>query len=124
MDTRFDEAVAAALFFIMRDFGGDFGAGVEAFRARCRPTPGREHSWRQNILVVDIGGGTTDLAVINLQLRDGTPDPAPGQDTRFTGRLYVLTPTLLGSTGNCSWAGASWRCTSSAGTRRPSRIIC
>ncbi|MCX4671950.1 Hsp70 family protein [Streptomyces sp. NBC_01381] len=105
VDTRFDEAVAAALFFIMRDFGGDFAAGVEAFRARCRPTPGREHFWRQNILVVDVGGGTTDLAVINLQLRDGTPDPAPGQDTRFTGRLYVLTPTLLGSTGNLQLGG-------------------
>ncbi|MGW6057765.1 Hsp70 family protein [Streptomyces sp. NPDC055189] len=104
VDTRFDEAVAAALFFIMRDFGGDFAAGVEAFRARCRPLPGTDRLG-QNILVVDIGGGTTDLAVINLQLRDGTPDAQPGQDTRFTGRLYVLTPTLLGSTGNLQLGG-------------------
>ncbi|MFE6158110.1 Hsp70 family protein [Streptomyces sp. NPDC056486] len=104
VDTRFDEAVAAALFFIMRDFGGDFAAGVEAFRARCRPVSGTDR-WGQNILVVDVGGGTTDLAVINLQLRDGTPEPLPGQDTRFTGRLYVLTPTLLGSTGNLQLGG-------------------
>ncbi|MEU5998332.1 Hsp70 family protein [Streptomyces sp. NPDC047197] len=104
VDTRFDEAVAAALFFIMRDFGGDFAAGVEAFRARCSPVAGTDR-WGQNILVVDIGGGTTDLAVINLQLKDATPDPLPGQDPRFTGRLYVLTPTLLGSTGSLQLGG-------------------
>ncbi|WP_030675188.1 hypothetical protein [Streptomyces sp. NRRL B-1347] len=105
VDTQFDEAVAAALFFIMRDFGGDFVAGVEAFRARCRPLPGTDRAWQQNVLVIDIGGGTTDLALINLRLKDATPDPVPGQDPRFTGRLYVLTPTLLGSTGHLQLGG-------------------
>ncbi|MDN3025882.1 hypothetical protein [Streptomyces sp. S.PB5] len=105
VDTQFDEAVAAALFFIMRDFGGDFAAGVEAFRARCRPLPGNSRAWQQNVMVLDIGGGTSDLALINLRLRDNTPDPAPGQDVRFTGRLYALTPKLLGSTGHLQLGG-------------------
>ncbi|MEV6378152.1 hypothetical protein AB0M31_01875 [Streptomyces sp. NPDC051773] len=105
VDTQFDEAVAAALFFIMRDFGGDYAAGVEAFRARCRRLPGSGRSWEQNVLVIDVGGGTTDLALINLKLKDNTPDPGPGQDPRFTGRLYVLTPTLLGSTGHLQLGG-------------------
>ncbi|MEI5101077.1 hypothetical protein RB200_24155 [Streptomyces sp. PmtG] len=105
VDTQFDEAVAAALFFIMRDFGGDFVAGVEAFRARCRPLPGTDRAWQQNVLVADIGGGTFDVALINLHLKDATPDPPPGQDPRFTGRLYVLTPTLLGSTGHLQLGG-------------------
>lgn len=105
VDTQFDEAVAAALFFIMRDFGGDFAAGVEAFRARCRPLPGSGRAWQQNVMVLDIGGGTSDLALINLKLKDNTPDPTPGQDPRFTGRLYVLTPKLLGSTGHLQLGG-------------------
>ncbi|MFE7835020.1 hypothetical protein ACFU53_02770 [Streptomyces sp. NPDC057474] len=105
VDTQFDEAVAAALFFIMRDFGGDFAAGVEAFRARCRQLPGSGRSWQQNVMVIDVGGGTTDLALINLKLKDNTPDPPPGQDPRFTGRLYVLTPKLLGSTGHLQLGG-------------------
>ncbi|GGO42233.1 Hsp70 family protein [Streptomyces lasiicapitis] len=105
VDTQFDEAVAAALFFIMRDFAGDFVAGVEAFRARCRPLPGTDRAWQQNVLVVDVGGGTSDLALINLHLKDATPDPMAGQDPRFGGRLYVLTPTLLGSTGHLQLGG-------------------
>lgn len=105
VDRQFDEAVAAALFFVMRDFGGDFAAGVEAFRARCRPLPGTTTAWQQNVMVLDIGGGTTDLALINLRLKDRTPDPAPGQDPRFTGRLHVLTPKLLGSTGHLQLGG-------------------
>ncbi|CAM5398183.1 hypothetical protein GCM10010329_58440 [Streptomyces spiroverticillatus] len=106
VDTQFDEAVAAALFFIMKGLGGDFGAGVEAFRARCRELPGTfGKAWQQNALILDVGGGTSDVALISLHLKDRTPDPAPGEDERFTGRLYVLTPKLLGSTGHLQLGG-------------------
>ncbi|MFI8992682.1 Hsp70 family protein [Streptomyces sp. NPDC053542] len=104
VDTQFDEAVAAALFFIMRDFGGDFAAGVESFRSRCRVLAGGA-AWQQNALTLDIGGGTTDLGLISLLLKDRTPTPAPRVDPRFTGRLYVLTPKLLGSTGHLQLGG-------------------
>lgn len=71
VETRYDEAVAAAMFFLMRDFGGDFGVGVEAAKARYRPIA--KDAWEQNILVIDIGGGTTDIALLTMTLQDKTP---------------------------------------------------
>jgi molecular chaperone DnaK (HSP70) len=105
VQSLFDEAIAAALFGLMRDFGGDARTGVQVFRTRCRPVPGSDRHWQQNVLVADIGGGTTDIALVKLGLREDTPDLGPGSDSRFTGRRYVVTPTLLGSTGALQLGG-------------------
>jgi hypothetical protein len=114
---RFDEGTAALMFVLMRDFGGDDAAGIEVFRARSRGIgPGR---WRQNLLVIDIGGGTTDIALTRLELRDLTnavdkiaqrgqqagPDGATEEDPRTRGRVYVLRPEVLGSTGHPQYGG-------------------
>ncbi|MET8992858.1 hypothetical protein ABZW49_46070 [Nonomuraea wenchangensis] len=99
----YDEAVAAALFFLMRDFGGDAQAGIEAFRARCRPVPGKR-MWRQVLLVIDIGGGTTDIALLLLELHDLTV-PDPRLDPLVQGRYYLLRPRVLGSTGHAQLGG-------------------
>ncbi|MEV5410448.1 hypothetical protein AB0K60_16605 [Thermopolyspora sp. NPDC052614] len=99
----YDEAVAAALFFLMRDFGGDAQAGIEAFRARCRPVPGKR-MWHQHLLVIDIGGGTTDIALLLLELHDLTR-PVPGLDPLVQGRHYLLRPRVLGSTGHPQLGG-------------------
>ncbi|WP_395109037.1 hypothetical protein [Actinomadura sp. SCN-SB] len=102
--TSYDEAVGAAFFFLMKDVGARSGNGIEALRARCRPLPGRPGHWQRNVLVVDIGGGTTDIALITFVLSDETP-PLPGSDPRFTGRFYRIVPTLRGSSGHANLGG-------------------
>ncbi|MFF0574688.1 hypothetical protein [Streptosporangium saharense] len=102
--TTFDEAVAAALFFVMRDFGGESDTGVEPFRARSRRVrPGRP-AWRQNMLVIDIGGGTTDVALFALHLIDRQV-PAEDVPEEFFGRHYVIRPEVRGSTGHPQLGG-------------------
>ncbi|MFB4314148.1 hypothetical protein [Actinomadura sp. 21ATH] len=102
--TSYDEAVGAAFFFLMKDVGARSGSGIEALRARCRPLPGRPGHWQRNVLVVDIGGGTTDIALITFVLSDETP-PLPGGDHRFTGRYYRIVPTLRGTSGHANLGG-------------------
>lgn len=102
--TTFDEAVAAALFFVMRDFGGESDTGIEPFRARSRRVrPGRP-AWRQNMLVIDIGGGTTDVALFALHLLDRQV-PAEGVAEEFSGRHYLIRPEVRGSTGHPQLGG-------------------
>ncbi|MEU9284601.1 hypothetical protein AB0D57_07665 [Streptomyces sp. NPDC048275] len=101
---HFDEAVAAVMFFVMRDFGGDLDTGVEAFRARSRKV-GRA-DWTQNVLALDIGGGTTDMALLTLSLKDTTPvEVLSRPDADRLGRHYTLTPTVQGSSGHTRLGG-------------------
>jgi hypothetical protein len=95
IDLSYDEAVAAAMFFLLRDFAGDHDIGLEVLRARSRPTR-RSDQWAQNLLVIDIGGGTADIALLTLTLIDSTP---PELDPRLHGRYYELHPEVRGSTG-------------------------
>lgn len=101
---HFDEAIAAVMFFVMRDFGGDLNVGVEAFRARSR---GRQQgSWVQNVLTIDVGGGTTDMALLTLALKDTTPpDLLERPDVGRLGRHYTVTPTVRGSSGHTRLGG-------------------
>ena len=96
----YDEAVSVALFFLWREFGGDLSLGIESFKIRCRK-PGH---WSQNALVIDIGGGTTDIALLNLMLSEKDPFE-PGEDRGDGGRYYVLTPKVLGSSGHLQLGG-------------------
>ncbi|GAA4150556.1 hypothetical protein GCM10022251_16580 [Phytohabitans flavus] len=103
--TNYDEGVAAALFFLMRDFGGaraEFGA--EGLRARSRQVATDPPTWHQNMLVVDIGAGTTDIALLRLTLIDRTPAVAGGNET-VRGKYYVLLPEVLNSTGHPQLGG-------------------
>ncbi|MFF4349118.1 hypothetical protein [Streptomyces sp. NPDC001530] len=101
---HFDEAIAAVMFFVMRDFGGDLNVGVEAFRARSRSR--RRGNWVQNVLTIDIGGGTTDMALLTLSLKDTTPlDVLERPDAGHLGRHYTLTPTVRGSSGHTRLGG-------------------
>jgi hypothetical protein len=95
IDSSYDEAIAAAMFFLLRDFGGDHDTGLEVLRARSRPT-GKPDQWVQNMLVIDIGGGTADIALLTLTLADQTPE---GLDPRLHGRYYEVRPEVRGSTG-------------------------
>ncbi|MGH3810945.1 MAG: hypothetical protein ACRDUV_00625 [Pseudonocardiaceae bacterium] len=103
--TKYDEGVAAGLYFLMRDFGGHQALGVESLRANSRRVVQSDRAddepsrWRQIMLVIDIGGGTTDIALIGLTLTDLTPD-LPKVDPAVKGRYYRIEPEVLGSAGH------------------------
>lgn len=101
VEIAYDEAVAAAVFFVMRELGGTMDFGLEAFAARSRSLGSNGTDWAQNVLVFDIGGGTTDIALIRLTLRDET-DPSLNDPARCGagGRYYTMTPEVLGSSGH------------------------
>src|SRR5262245_22177550 len=99
--TDYDEAVAAALFYLHREFGGSVDLGPEAFKAMSRRS---NDKWYQNVLVLDIGGGSTDLALLRLTLSEIDPFE-PGEDRGAGGRCYVIEPRLLGSSGNLHLGG-------------------
>lgn len=105
VDVSYDEGVAAALFFVMRELGSaDEERGVERMRSASRRLD--ERSWQRILLVVDIGGGTTDIALITIDLEEVTR--APGDATAGTlwnGRHYVLRPRVLGTTGHAQLGG-------------------
>ncbi|MBO3459356.1 virulence factor SrfB [Aetokthonos hydrillicola Thurmond2011] len=102
VQTAYDEAVAVVMFFLWREFGGYLNIGIESFKTRCRR---EDHNWSQNVLVLDIGGGTTDLALIKLTLEDITPSFKDSKDRGLGGRYYEITPKLLGSSGHLQLGG-------------------
>ncbi|THA74358.1 hypothetical protein [Streptomyces sp. A0592] len=95
----YDEGLAAGLYFLMRDLTDDLNAGLEALRARCRRVGDDPPTWHRIMLVIDIGGGTTDIALLRLTLVDQTPELTEEQEF-VAGRNYRLEPELLGSTGH------------------------
>jgi hypothetical protein len=99
--TDYDEAVAAALFYLHREFGGSLDLGPEVFKARSRRD---KDKWFQNVLVLDVGGGSTDLALLQLTLEEIDPF-LPGESRGAGGRCYVISPRLLGSSGNTQLGG-------------------
>ncbi|ODH02975.1 molecular chaperone [Nostoc sp. KVJ20] len=96
-----DEATAVVIFYLWREFGDGLNIDMEYFKTLCR----REgHNWSQNVLVLDIGGGTTDLALIELTLKYITPF-RNDEDQGLGGRFYQITPKLLGSSGHLQLGG-------------------
>lgn len=100
--TDYDEAVASAIFYIMREYNNLSELGLESFKARSKIRT--DNAWVQNVLVFDIGGGTTDVALIRLTLTE-EPVFAPGEDRGAGGRYYRLTPQLLSATGHMQLGG-------------------
>jgi len=98
----YDEAVSVAIFFLWREFGGNLSIGIESFKTRCRRNGDK---WSQNVLILDIGGGTTDIALIELTLEDKTPVNENKKNLGLGGRYYKLTPKLLGSSGHLQLGG-------------------
>ena len=103
--TDYDEAVAVAIFYLMREYSSVTEMGLESFKARCRVRD--DNSWVQNVLVFDIGGGTTDVALIRLTVRDVPVFEAnePVEERGAGGRFYRVEPQLLSSTGDMQLGG-------------------
>jgi len=104
VDNTLDEAIAAAMFTVLRDFGSDYDTGLELLRSQSRSVVA-DQKWKQNLLVIDIGGGTTDIALLGLHLHDETPEDAVTAAPDRHGRYYVLIPEVLGSTGRLQLGG-------------------
>lgn len=103
--TDFDEGVAAGLFFLLRDFGSNRREfGTEALRARSRRVADDPPAWQQNMLVLDMGAGTTDIVLISLTLTDVTR-PFDGYSPLVQGRYYVIKPEVRNSTGHPQLGG-------------------
>lgn len=98
IDTRFDEGTASAIYYIWREVCADPICGMHGLMARCRrDRHGRSY---QNILLYDLGGGTTDIALIQL-IYEELPIFEPIDKTKSEGgRYFRITPRLLGSTGH------------------------
>lgn len=97
VDTRFDEATAAAMYYIWREIGADPVCGMHGLMARCRKD--RYNRAYQNVLLYDLGGGTTDIALIQLIYEE--VEVFKGQEDRGNGGCYFrITPRLLGTTGH------------------------
>lgn len=101
--TAYDEAVAAAMFFLMREFGGELEIGIEAAKSRYQQVAAKDREWKQNVLVIDIGGGTTDIALLTMKLADTTPADVARHP--WSGRYYTVTPRVRGSTGHLQNGG-------------------
>jgi hypothetical protein len=95
---KYDEAVSAAIFYLQLAFGGSTDVGPEAFKVRCHR---RGDLWTHHLLILDIGGGTTDTALIRIEMTDHGARGGAGAG----GRFYEITPTLLGSSGNANLGG-------------------
>jgi molecular chaperone DnaK (HSP70) len=94
----YDEAVAAAIAYLAKVMRGNFEIGFEQFLSRCRQKDAGR--WAHNALIVDVGGGTTDVALLAIDIEDCTGEHQHGQeDISSWGRLYRVTPTVLGSSG-------------------------
>ena len=104
VDNTLDEAIAAAMFTVLRDFGSDYETGLELLRSQSREIV-PDQKWKQNLLVIDIGGGTTDIALLGLHLRDNTPEQVIRAARESHGRFYELLPEVLGTTGRLQLGG-------------------
>ncbi|MGW4894004.1 hypothetical protein ACWEQL_17300 [Kitasatospora sp. NPDC004240] len=104
VDLPVDEGLAAGLYFLMRDLTANLEQGLESLRASARPVPGRTDQWQRIVLVVDIGGGTSDIALLEMTLTDDTrlADPAMAF---VAGRHYKLSPRILGTIGHGQLGG-------------------
>ncbi|WP_406397227.1 hypothetical protein OH805_00195 [Streptomyces sp. NBC_00879] len=100
----YDEGLAACLFFVMRELSDNQNLGLEALRSRSRHVSDDPPTWHRILLAIDIGGCTTDIALLRLALVDHTPSLTAEQEF-VSGRDYRLEPQLLGSTGHGQLGG-------------------
>ncbi|MGX1884783.1 hypothetical protein [Streptomyces sp. NPDC055287] len=100
----YDEGLAACLFFVMRELSDNQNLGLEALRSRSRHVSDDPPTWHRILLAIDVGGCTTDIALLRLAMVDETP-PLTEEQEFVSGRDYRVEPQLLGSTGHGQLGG-------------------
>lgn len=113
VDMSFDEATAAALYYMWRELFTDLYAGIDGFLARswCRIEDRQDYKGKtekrkvyfQNILLYDIGGGTTDIALLEVAIEQ-LPLFAESEQID-AGRYFIIRPKILGLTGRENFGG-------------------
>jgi hypothetical protein len=114
IDMSFDEATAGALYYVWRELFKDLFAGIDGFLARSRtqkqqsvhPLTGQSREvnfYYQNILLYDLGGGTTDIALLEIGLEE-IENLLPSSQ-RNSGRYFIIRPKILGLTGREDFGG-------------------
>lgn len=114
IDMSFDEATAGALYYVWRELFKDLFAGIDGFLARSRvrqqpsvhPVTGQARQvnfYYQNILLYDMGGGTTDIGLLEIGLEE-IEGLLPGSQ-RNSGRYFIIRPKILGLTGRDDFGG-------------------
>jgi hypothetical protein len=114
IDMSFDEATAGALYYVWRELFQDLFAGIDGFLARSRvrqrqsqhQVTGQSRQvdfYYQNILLYDLGGGTTDIALLEIGLEEIEGLLPPSQ--RNGGRYFIIRPKILGLTGREDFGG-------------------
>jgi hypothetical protein len=89
-----DEASAVAFFDLLTRIGQRTDLGIAALQSQAE---GRRNSQTltDRVLVIDVGAGTTDVALIDMRIEDATPDRV-GEGK---GRFWMLSPAVLASGG-------------------------
>ena len=105
VNTSFDEATAGALYYVWKELLSDTYSGIDGFLSRChyRVRDDRTGQYFQNILLYDMGGGTTDIALLEVALEERVV-PGYSKDT-FGGRYFSVKPRILGLTGKNNYGG-------------------
>ncbi len=97
VNTKYDESVAPLIFYLTKLLGNFDEIGPEAFKAKCRRASydGNAQEWFHNMLIVDVGMGTTDVSLVRLKMTEQEPTNGRG----WGGRVYKFEPCLLGAMG-------------------------
>ena len=105
VELRYDEATAAAIYYLTRQLRGE---RIHHFWAATDdpllppPKPGEPEVHKFNMLVFDCGGGTTDIALLGVEIERRTASNAKGEKTA---NWFEIRPTVLGLTGLENFAG-------------------
>jgi hypothetical protein len=89
-----DEASAVAFFDLLSRIGQRTDLGIAALQAQAEARRNGQ-TLTDRVLVIDVGAGTTDVALIDMRIEDATPDRV-GADK---GRFWMLSPVVLASGG-------------------------
>lgn len=89
-----DEATAVAFFDLLTRIGQRAELGIAALQAQAAARENRA-MLTDRVLVIDVGAGTTDIALVDMRIEDVTPDRA----REGKGRFWMLSPVVLASGG-------------------------
>jgi hypothetical protein len=90
-----DEASAVAFFDLLTRIGQRTDLGIAALQAQAATRKGPTLTDR--VLVIDVGAGTTDVALIDMRIEDATPDRVGAGEGK--GHFWMLSPVVLASGG-------------------------